>query len=179
MPLRGFERIDGQRGHGNIRLRIHRSQWYPDTVFQAVMRLQMGIPPGASQSASDFPGQFGEAVDRILNVVERLGKTAEVMDRFRHRGCGDNRRLGHEMCRCGHDDVRSWQAITQDFQEIVHAGALDRHHWRAMRDEPCGERGGVIHGDQKERRLYAALLRWRNSDPITKGLSRISRKRTI
>ena len=93
----------------------------------------------------DVFSQSGQSRRGILELVQRLGKAAEIMHGMRLRIPAQHRVVGHEMCRGDHDRARPRQGIAEPIEEAARRGLFDRQHRRAVGQEQGGKASRSVH----------------------------------
>ncbi|MNM99124.1 hypothetical protein D3C81_1116740 [compost metagenome] len=140
---RAQRRLDRQLQHRDVRLRVEVAQRHPGAVVQATVRVDGRLQAGGLQALGDVLRQLGRARGRVLQLVQRVGEAAEIVDRLRRGRTRYHRRACQPMRR-GHDDgARALQARCQLRQARSHLARLQRGHRRTMGDV---ERGQMAHG---------------------------------
>ena len=92
MERRGLGLVDAELHDGNVGSRINVSQHGPCTVIEAPGIIE--LHGQRRQKLLNPAGECGIARRRVLNLIEFLRKTAEVVNGARRRRDGDAR-LGH------------------------------------------------------------------------------------
>ena len=137
-----------QRHHRNVGVRIHPPQRHPHAVVQAMARSHLRRQPGVAEPGGDVLGQAGQSRRRVLQLVQRLGKAAEIVHGVRLRMAAQHRPVGHEMRGSNHDRAGSRQGIAESVQEAAGRGGLDRQHRRTVGKEQGGKAGRSIHASK-------------------------------
>ncbi len=127
-------RLDRQLQHRDVGLRVEQAQRQPGAVVEPALRIDQRRQSGRGQSCRHVLRQFRRAGRRVLQLVERLGKAAEIVDGPRPLRRRYHRRAAQPVRRGHHDGARRGQVARQLGQAHADLARMQGSHRRTMGD---------------------------------------------
>ncbi len=129
---RRLVRVDRQLHHRHVVIREQVQEHAPAPVIEA----PVGAQPGVRSEQRRRPRrQLGRSRRRVLQLVERLGEAAKVVDGLGRALAGERRLLDEPVRRDAEHRARLCEALAERAEAAAPGVVVERVHRRAVADE--------------------------------------------